>query len=92
MPIYEYESAKPGCDVCKQRFEVIQAVSDEPLQKCPECDAPVHRIFSAFAPIKSDRQTLSTKNLAAKGFTQYKKAGDGHYEKTCGEGPNTITR
>lgn len=92
MPIYEYESEKPGCDACRERFEVIQPVKDEPLTKCPECGAPVHRIFSSFAPIKSDRQTLSPKNLASKGLTQYKKAGDGHYEKTCGDGPNTISR
>ena len=92
MPLYEYKSEGKGCEHCAQGFEVLQAINDPPVEKCPECGAPCHRIFSAFAPIKSTRDMLSTKNLARHGFTQYKKAGDGHYEKTTGDGPATISR
>jgi hypothetical protein len=36
---------------------------------------------------------LKPANLEAKGFTQYRKAGDGYYEKTAGtEGPDVIHR
>ncbi|HPI92678.1 MAG TPA: zinc ribbon domain-containing protein [Deltaproteobacteria bacterium] len=41
MPTYEYE-----CNACKMRFEREQAMSDEPLQACPECGAPVRRLVS----------------------------------------------
>lgn len=34
---------------------------------------------------------LSPKNLAQHGFTQYRKSGDGFYEKTAGEGPQVIS-
>jgi hypothetical protein len=30
--------------------------------------------------------------LSKHGFTQYRKAGGGYYEKTCGEGPDVIKR
>jgi putative FmdB family regulatory protein len=42
MPLYEYE-----CDVCGHRFEVIQKFSDAPIEKCPVCDGPVHKLQSA---------------------------------------------
>lgn len=32
MPTYEYE-----CRKCGRRFERFQAMSDAPLERCPEC-------------------------------------------------------
>jgi len=42
MPLYEYE-----CDTCGHRFEVIQKMSDAPMDKCPKCGSPVHKLQSA---------------------------------------------
>jgi putative FmdB family regulatory protein len=42
MPLYEYE-----CDACGHRFEVIQRFSDAPIEKCPVCEGPVHKLQSA---------------------------------------------
>lgn len=42
MPIYEYE-----CRSCSKVFEVQQRISDEPLQKCPECQGKVKKLVSA---------------------------------------------
>ncbi len=47
MPLYEYSSTTASkCPLCKARFEVLQSISDEPLDRCPKCDAPVAKIFS----------------------------------------------
>ncbi len=35
MPIYEYQ-----CKACGHELEVIQKISEEPLQFCPECGQP----------------------------------------------------
>jgi putative FmdB family regulatory protein len=32
MPIYEYR-----CDACGHELEILQKMSDEPLQECPDC-------------------------------------------------------
>ena len=32
MPIYEY-----GCEVCRDTFERLQKVSDDPVKDCPAC-------------------------------------------------------
>ena len=42
MPLYEYL-----CDNCGHRFEVIQKFSDPPLEQCPKCGGPVHKLQSA---------------------------------------------
>lgn len=42
MPTYEYR-----CNECGHRFEAFQAMSDDPLQKCPECSGGVQRLISA---------------------------------------------
>src|SRR5438034_11470374 len=43
MPLYEYQ-----CDgKCGRRFEVIRKFSDPPLEKCPTCGGPVHKLQSS---------------------------------------------
>lgn len=41
MPLYEY-----GCENCGKITEVMQKFSDAPLEKCPECEAPVQKLMS----------------------------------------------
>ena len=42
MPLYEYE-----CDANGHRFEVIQKFSDPPVERCPTCGSPVHKLMSS---------------------------------------------
>ena len=42
MPLYEYE-----CEACGHRFERIQRFSDAPLDQCPKCGGPLHKLQSA---------------------------------------------
>nr|VFJ51077.1 MAG: putative regulatory protein, FmdB family [Candidatus Kentron sp. FM]VFJ55561.1 MAG: putative regulatory protein, FmdB family [Candidatus Kentron sp. FM]VFK08976.1 MAG: putative regulatory protein, FmdB family [Candidatus Kentron sp. FM] len=43
MPIYEYE-----CSQCAHRIEVLQKISEAPLQDCPACKKPsLRRLVSA---------------------------------------------
>jgi putative FmdB family regulatory protein len=42
MPIYEYE-----CGACGRRLEAIQKFSDPPLEKCPTCGGPLHKLQAA---------------------------------------------
>src|SRR3954454_1465830 len=43
MPIYEYRCEKG------HTFEVLQRMSDPPVEKCERCGAPVHRVFHPVA-------------------------------------------
>ena len=42
MPIYEYE-----CEQCKERVELIQRLSDPPLEVCSSCGGKVHKMVSS---------------------------------------------
>jgi len=81
MPIYEYQVAdgKRGCEHCRAPFERLERMSDEPLKKCPECGAPVHRIISAHAVGGS--QSSADDRAKNAGFHKLKKLGKGEYEK-----------
>jgi putative FmdB family regulatory protein len=43
MPIYEYRCDKG------HTFEVLQRMSDDPVEKCEVCGAPVQRVFRPVA-------------------------------------------
>src|SRR5829696_5292747 len=43
MPIYEYR-----CDQ-GHSFEVMQRISDEPVERCTTCESPVQRVFHPVA-------------------------------------------
>lgn len=91
MPIYEYRpSGKRHCAVCNGGFEVIQKISDPKIERCPQCKAPVRRVISA-ATIAKSGPALDPANIEKHGFTQYKRSGQGIYEKTAGKGPDFIT-
>lgn len=93
MPIYEYAAAGEACcSKCRSAFEVFQSMTAPPLDRCPECGAAVVKLISASAihGAGGAAHLMSNRNLAEKGFTKYQRAGDGHYEKVAGKGPNVI--
>ena len=42
MPLREYQ-----CDACGHRFEVIQKMSDPPLEACPKCGEILRKLQAA---------------------------------------------
>jgi len=40
VPLYEYQ-----CDTHGHRFEARHGMREQPVQSCPECGAPVHRVI-----------------------------------------------
>ena len=67
MPIYEYQ-----CQACSKEIEVLQKISDAPLEVCPDCgEASLRKKISAAAFrlkgggwYETDFKTGDKKNLA----------------------------
>ena len=91
MPIYEYAPVSGQCDKCKGRFEVMQRIADAKLTACPDCGQPCERRIGAVA--LGGTWSLSESKIRSSGLTQYRKAGNGVYERTVGSGgPEVIVR
>ena len=91
MPIYEYRpSGSASCPHCAEGFDAMQKLNDAALTSCPRCGAAVCRQVSA-PRIGKTGPSLEPSNLEKHGFTQYRRAGQGVYEKTAGKGPDVIT-
>ena len=41
MPVYEYE-----CTNCKDRFEVMQKITDNPLKNCKSCGGELKKLIT----------------------------------------------
>ena len=65
MPIYEYRCENG------HSFEVLQAMSDDPVEACEDCGAPVERVFHPVA-VHFKGSGFYTTDYANKG-----KPGDG---------------
>lgn len=88
MPIYEYEPIDAHCEACEGGFETFQHMGDDALTECPVCGAPIKRLISqsAFAMSKG----FSHDKAAQKGFTTWRRAEYGRWEKVAGEGVDVI--
>ncbi len=91
MPRYDYRPLSGTCDKCPGSFEVMQRISEPKLTRCPTCKQKVERLIGA--PALGGKYHYSPKRIGELGMTQYKKAGDGVYERTAGtKGPEVMLR
>jgi putative FmdB family regulatory protein len=44
VPTYQYACTNPEG---KHEFEVVQSFSDAPVSECPECSAPVRKVYGS---------------------------------------------
>jgi len=81
VPIYEYQvrDGNAGCEACRNSFETMQAVSEQPLVNCPKCGAPVMRLISP-AAVGSSKSGFDSRAKNA-GFHKLVKRDKGVYEK-----------
>ncbi|BDZ61929.1 hypothetical protein Lsed01_00570 [Demequina sediminis] len=42
MPTYSY-----ACTACDNAFDAVQSIHDSALTECPECTAPVRKLFGS---------------------------------------------
>lgn len=87
VPIYEYEPVDHDCLMCPNLVMAVQGVNDEPLQYCPDCGLEVRRIVSkaAFKLSKGGPD-----EAAKRGFSTFRKAEKGVWEKVAGPGVDGI--
>jgi putative FmdB family regulatory protein len=73
MPIYEYKCDKKG-----HKFDVIQSFSDDPIEACEVCGAPVHRVYHPVAIHFKGKGFYSTDYGSKKRARELKAAAEGN--------------
>ncbi len=48
MPTYQYACTNPEG---KHEFEVVQSFSDAPVSECPQCGAPVRKVYGSIGVV-----------------------------------------
>ncbi len=92
MPFYTYQAkTEESCDKCLEGFDVLQRLNADPLGRCSECGNLVTKVISAPNVVSGKAHLTTDKTAEKKGFTKYKRAGKGVYEKTAGKGPKYIS-
>ncbi len=96
MPTYVYEVINQDGSG-GERFELVQPMSDDPIQEHPETNQPIRRVIQPFqisgasSLMRADRALADDNKLDKLGFTKYVKSGDGKYDRVVGNGgPKTI--
>ncbi len=81
MPVYDYRAKNPeaACAYCRDRFEAVRSLTQEPLRTCPYCGAEVVKLISAPA-IGRSKSKLDDRAKAA-GFHKLKRVDQGAFEK-----------
>jgi len=82
MPTYDYRAQDPekAPECCAEGFEVVQTMSEAPLEKCPTCGGPLVKVIGAPGfTMRSEKHVMSDNNLKRAGFKKLVKEGDGKY-------------
>ena len=74
--------------MCEGHIDVIQGVNEESLKYCPWCGLEVRRVISRVTFKLAG--TAPEDKSSRKGFTTFRRAEKGVWEKTSGEGPDVL--
>ena len=75
MPLYEYQALNPAhsCRHCRDSFEILQGIHDQPQGACPDCGEPVRKIISrCHAAVM---ETSPEQASVGKALMEYEKSG-----------------
>jgi putative FmdB family regulatory protein len=85
MPFYTYRPRDPNksCKYCRDDFEIVQKITEDALQICPDCGNEVVRIiFPArqSTEVPTDK-LLSDDNIKKHGFKKLRNVGGGKFDE-----------
>ena len=91
MPTYEYACTNPEG---KHEFEVVQSFSDAPVSVCPECGAPVRKVYGSVGVVFKGSgfyRTDSRKSAAASDGASSAKEGSSSSSSSSKESSSSST-
>jgi putative FmdB family regulatory protein len=81
VPTYEYACTNPEY---KHQFEVVQSFTDAPVTECPECGAPVRKVYGSVGVVfkgsgfyRTDSRTSATSSDGASSSKESSSSKEG---------------
>jgi putative FmdB family regulatory protein len=87
MPTYEYKCDKKG-----HTFDVIQRFSDDPVEVCEVCGAPVQRVYHPVAVHFKGKGFYSTDYGSKKRARELKDAAEGKSSKDSSDSSSSDSK
>lgn len=82
MPTYSY-----ACNECDHHFDIVQKFTDDSLTVCPECQGPLHKVFSAVGVVFKGSGFYRTDSRS--GSSSSVPAGSSHADHSSGNGSSS---
>ena len=72
MPTYQYACTNPEG---KHEFEKVQSFTDEPVSECPQCGAPVRKVYGSVGVVFKGSGFYRTDNRKAASSSETTSSG-----------------
>jgi putative FmdB family regulatory protein len=97
VPTYEYACTNPEG---RHQFEVVQSFSDAPVTECPECGAPVRKVYgsvgvvfkgSGFYRTDSRKSATASEGVSSNGSSSSSGSKDGSSSSSSSTTPASTS-
>ncbi|MGY2127277.1 FmdB family zinc ribbon protein [Blastococcus sp. SYSU DS0617] len=88
MPTYQYACTNPEG---KHEFEVVQSFTDAALTECPECGAPVRKVYGSVGVVFKGSGFYRTDSRKASSASESASSGSSSSDGSSSGGPTPAT-
>ena len=88
MPTYQYACTNPEG---KHEFEVVQSFTDAALTECPECGAPVRKVYGSVGVVFKGSGFYRTDSRKASSATETASTSSSSSDSKPAAAPGTLT-
>jgi putative FmdB family regulatory protein len=89
MPTYQYACTNTSCG---NRFELVQAFTDQSVTECPVCGQPVRKVYGSVGVVFKGSGFYRTDSRAEKTAANGHKSGDHEASKTDAGGSESSSK
>jgi putative FmdB family regulatory protein len=86
VPTYQYACTNPEG---KHEFEVVQSFSDAPVSECPECGAPVRKVYGSVGVVFKGSGFYRTDSRKTASSTESSPSSNGSSSSSKEGSPST---
>jgi putative FmdB family regulatory protein len=86
VPTYQYACTNPEG---KHEFEVVQSFSDAPVSECPECGAPVRKVYGSVGVVFKGSGFYRTDSRKTASSTESSPSSNGSSSSSKESSPST---